>query len=83
MKVYPNPVVETFALEFVLEKTTDLAIEVVDINGKSVKQLFNGKGIQGVNNFSFNKANLSSGTYFLVITNNSTIIKNEKIIISN
>jgi hypothetical protein len=83
MKVYPNPVVETFALEFVLENTTDLVIEVVDVNGKSVKQLFKGKGIQGVNNFSFNKANLSSGTYFLVITNNSTIIKNEKIIISN
>ncbi|MBP7809040.1 MAG: T9SS type A sorting domain-containing protein [Bacteroidia bacterium] len=83
VKVYPNPVVETFSVEFVLEKSSNLIIEVVDANGKTVKQLFNGKGVQGVNNFSFNKANLSSGTYFLVITNSSTIIKNEKIIITN
>ena len=82
-KVYPNPVVETFLLEFELDKTMNLNIDVLDLNGKIVKQLYAGKGVQGINNFSFNKANLSSGTYFLVITNNSTIIKNEKIIITN
>lgn len=83
MKVFPNPVVETFNIEFTLEKTMDLTINVIDINGKIVKNLYNGKGLQGVNNFSFNKANLANGTYFLVITNNSTPIKNEKIIINN
>jgi hypothetical protein len=58
-KVHPNPVVETFLLEFELEKTMSLNIDVLDLNGKTVKQLYAGRGMQGVNNFSFNKANLS------------------------
>jgi Tol biopolymer transport system component len=51
--------VETFLLEFELEKTMSLNIDVLDLNGKTVKQLYAGRGMQGVNNFSFNKANLS------------------------
>lgn len=83
MKVYPNPVTESFSVEFTLETTTNLTIEIKDVTGKIVKQLFNGKASQGLNHFSFNKSNLATGTYYLVITNNSTIIKNEKIIINN
>ncbi len=83
IKVYPNPIVETFNIEFSLDNNTELNIEVIDITGKTIKVLYNGKGIHGLNNFSFNKSNLSSGTYFLVIKNNSKTIKNEKIIINN
>lgn len=83
IKVYPNPIVETFNIEFSLDNNTELNIEVIDITGKTIKVLYNGKGIHGLNNFSFNKSNLSLGTYFLIIKNNSNIIKNEKIIINN
>lgn len=83
VKVYPNPAVETFNIEFTLDNTTNLEIEIVDASSKVVKQLYNGKANMGVNTFSFNKANLSAGTYFLVIKNNSTIFKNEKIVINN
>lgn len=83
LKVYPNPVFESFSIEFTLETTTPLTIEVKDVAGKVVKQLFAGKANQGLNHFSFNKANLAAGTYFLVISNPSSIIKNEKIIINN
>lgn len=83
LKVFPNPIVESFTIEFTLENSTNLLIEVIDVNGKLVKELYNGKGVSGTNNFSFNKANLANGTYFLTIKNNSNIIKNEKIIINN
>jgi hypothetical protein len=82
-KVFPNPVVETFTIELSLTENTNLEISIFDISGKVVKELYNGKGLQGENIFSFNKANLSKGTYFLIIKNNLNTIKNEKIIIAN
>lgn len=83
VKIYPNPVSETFNIEFKLDSPLNIEIQITDINGKLIKNLYNGRGLQGDNIFSFNKSNLSSGTYFLIIKNNSTQIKNEKIIINN
>ena len=82
-KVFPNPVVETFTLEFSLNKNTPIAIDIVDVNGSIIKELYQGVAQQGDNVFSFNKANLSSGIYFLRIKNNANILKNEKIIITD
>lgn len=82
-KLFPNPVVESFTVKFTLNENINLEINIFDVNGKIVKELYAGKGLQGNNVFSFNKANLTNGTYFLIIKNNSTIIKNEKIIIAN
>lgn len=81
-KIYPNPVVENFSVEFTLESATQLMIEVTDASGKMIKSLYQGKAQQGVNIFTFNKANLQAGTYFLTIRDESKLYKNEKIIIS-
>jgi hypothetical protein len=81
-KIYPNPIVDNFYVDFILNNNSKLDIEIIDINGKLVQQLFKGNVNSGNINFSFNKANLSSGMYFLVIKDNSIIIKNEKIIIN-
>lgn len=81
--VFPNPVSQDFNVKFTLITSIPISIVVVDANGKLVKELFNGKANAGENFFSFNKANLKSGTYFLNITNETTTLKNEKIIISN
>ncbi|MGE0568441.1 MAG: T9SS type A sorting domain-containing protein [Bacteroidia bacterium] len=83
LKVFPNPVVESFSVEFNLESAVSLKIKIIDINGKLIKLLYDGKGISGSNSFTFNKSNLSSGTYFLTIMDDSKTIKNEKIIINN
>ncbi|MEI6852897.1 MAG: T9SS type A sorting domain-containing protein [Bacteroidota bacterium] len=80
--LYPNPIIETFTIEFTLTENTPLEINIVDMDGKMVKELYHGNASQGDNNFSFNKANLAKGTYFLVIKSNSSILKNEKIIIA-
>ena len=81
-KIYPNPVVNIFSVEFALENQTQLNINITDISGKTIKELYRGKANQGTNIFTFNKANLPAGTYFLTIRDESTIYKNEKIIIS-
>jgi hypothetical protein len=83
-KVFPNPVKENdFTVEFSLTEHTDINISVVDATGKIVKELYNGKATSGDNIFSFNKANLAQGVYFLNIKSNTQVIKNEKIVIAN
>lgn len=83
VNVFPNPVTESFTVAFTLEESTMVDIAVMDLNGKLVQSLYNGKATAGSNTFSFNKANLAKGTYFLMIKDNTKIIKNEKIIIAN
>jgi hypothetical protein len=83
LRVFPNPVIQTFQVGFTLIENTELIINILDIGGKIVKELYRGKAMQGENSFSFNKANLSGGTYFLVIKDNSNIFINEKIVITD
>lgn len=83
MKLYPNPVAETFVVEFNLDQNTELHIEVTDQAGKTVRQLYHGKASAGLNNFSFNKAQLSPGMYQLNIKNTTGIIRHEKIVVAD
>jgi hypothetical protein len=83
LSVYPNPVIDVFTVEFEMPTTDNVEIAVYDMTGRVVKELYSGKANAGTNNFSFNKANLSAGTYFLSIKSSSNTIKNEKIIIAN
>lgn len=81
--VYPTLVYDQFFTEFSLENNTNLTIEVYNTDGKLVKELFNGPGHFGKNVFTFNKNNLSSGTYFVSIKSTNKVLLNEKIIINN
>lgn len=81
-KIYPNPVVETFVIEFDLPQTTELNISLFDISGNLIVQLHNGTANAGHNIFSFNKGQLSVGTYLLTISTNEKTIINEKIVIT-
>ena len=48
-----------------------------------IKELYSGHAQKGTNFFTFNQANLNSGTYFINIILNSKSIKNEKIVIAD
>ncbi|MBC7553506.1 MAG: T9SS type A sorting domain-containing protein [Taibaiella sp.] len=80
--VYPNPVTDNFSVSFQLNAATAVHITITDVNGRLVKDLFEGKAAEGVNEFSFNKANLAPGVYFLQIGAGATVISSEKIVIS-
>ncbi|MCI5055343.1 MAG: T9SS type A sorting domain-containing protein [Flavobacteriales bacterium] len=81
VKVYPNPVVDLFQLEFEAIDGNELAIQIFDMNGKLVKDLYKDTPRNGLNRLYFNKGALSEGTYFVRISSNQEILKNEKIII--
>ena len=81
-KVFPNPVTSNFSLEFSLENNCSLEISVEDMNGRLVKNLYSGKGSEGLNEFSFNKANLANGVYFIRIAADGLLKKTEKIVVA-
>jgi hypothetical protein len=81
MKVAPNPVYDGCNIIFTLSEREQITISILDMQGKVVKELYSTTAEAGENVFSFNKANLSSGTYFVHVNSKSTLIKNEKIVI--
>ncbi len=81
--VYPNPVYDNFSVKFELKERKDISVDIIDMQGKVVAQLYNGIADRGENVFSFNKANLATGVYFVRIFGNSSMLKSEKIIIND
>ena len=82
LTVSPNPVADRFVLNFQLPKPGPVDIRLFDAQGKLVRNLYSGQGYLGENLFSFNKENLSSGTYILEIKHNQNILQHEKIIVT-
>jgi hypothetical protein len=83
LKAYPNPVVDRFNVEFSLGVDSKTEIGVYDMEGRMVKSLYSGFCHSGENQFSFNKANLGSGTYFLLIRTDASEVLHEKIVVTN
>lgn len=81
LTIVPNPVVETFVLNFDVIEDIPVEVKIIGMDGRLVKHLYSGTAFIGENKFAFNKANLASGTYFVQIQSDDKQIANEKIII--
>lgn len=81
-QVYPNPVTDRYNIRFNVGERQNVIINLTDIQGRIVVQLYDGIIEVGENNFSFEKGNLANGIYSLNIIGANTNIKNEKIVIS-
>jgi hypothetical protein len=80
-KVYPNPAIDRFNLEFSMNKRTLVEIAINDASGRMVKLLLKDMAEEGRNLFSFNKGVLTAGIYFIQVKSGNKIIANEKIVI--
>ena len=65
LSVYPNPVNRDTKIKLSLSKKQQINIDLFNIKGQIISNLYSGLGNQGRNEISFNMANLSSGIYFL------------------
>lgn len=79
--IYPNPIVETYKIEFEMQNREQIQIEIIDLQGKVIKELYNGLTFEGKNLFTFNKSPLTSGVYFIKISSKNKTLKNEKIVV--
>lgn len=79
---YPNPFNPTTKINFSLDVTSDVKLNVYDTSGKLITTLVNGIMQKGYQSVTFNAGNLSSGVYFyglnagnLYSTGKMTLIK--------
>ncbi|MBL7999519.1 MAG: T9SS type A sorting domain-containing protein, partial [Candidatus Kapabacteria bacterium] len=81
LTVFPNPIIDLFSIEFNVEYSATIHIEIHDVSGKSGSSLFNGQLKKGKNILTFNKAAFAKGVYFLTIKDDKKIIASKKLFI--
>ena len=65
--IYPNPASSTINIEYNSDKDGSIDIMLVDVLGKVVTSLSNKSIFKGVNSFSYDLSNVSTGSYVLKI----------------
>ncbi|MCK9398572.1 MAG: alpha-amylase family glycosyl hydrolase [Bacteroidales bacterium] len=78
MRVFPNPS-DDFSIQIELEKPSLLTLEIFDLSGRKVDEIYNGRLQSGSHQFGWSgrEAGLSPGIYLLraVTANNSEVLK--------
>lgn len=84
LSLYPNPINDFFEVKFNLEKGADVQIDLYDINGKLIQNLYNNSHPAGLFNLKWekglNNATLTTGMYFLKVNVNGDL-HTEKLIL--
>lgn len=78
--IFPNPFMEQMDVVFELQETSVLRLELVDIEGRSVKLFLEDRIKAGKNRLSFNAEYLDAGTYFLNAYGQNRLVFSEKVI---
>lgn len=76
----PNPASEFVSFEIELPQIQTVEIELIDINGNTIKDIFSGLASEGKNKFDFNVANILSGSYRISVNINGKVISQQLIV---
>ena len=69
VRVYPNPVRGNLNIEFELDRTSNVSVEIYNILGSRVASIYNDRNAFGYKSVQFDVSNLPSGIYMVTITN--------------
>lgn len=72
LNVYPNPADKTTEIKFNLAKISTVDIELFNLEGKRMEEVFSGQLPVGENKMSINTAPLAAGTYLIKMTSEGT-----------
>ncbi len=78
--VFPNPIQERIEIEFELQESRMVALDLYDMNGKHIKRFIEDRLRAGKNKLSFNGQFLSAGSYLLQATSKDAPLFSKKII---
>ena len=67
LMVYPNPIAEQAVFEYALTTTGKVSCELVDIQGRSVRTLFNAQRPAGQHRETLDLSGITAGQYMLVL----------------
>jgi len=77
---YPNPFNPVTQIQYTIPKDDFVKLNIYDISGRLVKNLFEGNKPAGNYQINFDGSNLSSGVYFYTLQTSSEIITNKLIL---
>jgi len=69
---YPNPAKDNMTIEYALDNSTHVTVEIFDVNGKLIREYKQGKQDAGKYSLNVNVSNLQSGKYYFSIKANGT-----------
>ncbi len=71
VNVYPNPFEDEATIRLVLKENANVSIDLLDLSGREITSIYNGKSNKGTSNYVLSAAHLASGTYFICIKVNN------------
>jgi spore coat protein A len=76
LQIAPNPFNHKLTIQFKLEQTSMVSLNIYDVKGALVKQLYSGSNEPGLKKIELDGANWSNGTYFCqVIINGQQFVR--------
>jgi len=81
ISLFPNPANTQVNIEFTLQNATDMTIEVVDMNGKTIETIVMNNAVVGTNATKLNVVNFANGVYSVVLRSNDSLTT-KKLVIS-
>ena len=82
LRVFPNPVQEQLQVAFKVPKEEMVKVEIIDVQGKTLRVLTNQKYQSGVHQISYDCKDLVAGSYFCKLELAGAFAKVEKLILS-
>ncbi len=79
-KNYPNPFSHQTTIQFKVENTSLVSIDVYDISGKKIREITNREYSPGNYQLTFSKGNLEKGLYFLRLQNDNFVTARKMVI---
>ncbi len=73
-ELYPNPVSQSATISFSLNEASPVIIEILDVNGRSLKVIADENFSEGSHEIKFNRESLSAGIYFLQLKTNEGVM---------
>ena len=68
MSIYPNPATAITAIPVELDMNQEIAIRMLDVSGKLVKEIYQGSAPMGESNYFINAQDFQSGIYFVELS---------------
>ncbi|MBK9730997.1 MAG: T9SS type A sorting domain-containing protein [Chitinophagaceae bacterium] len=79
--VYPNPISSSATVTFFLSKESNVTIEMMDVNGRSLRVITKKDFSAGNHEVIFNRESLVGGIYFLQLKTNEGVMRKKLILL--
>jgi len=81
VSLFPNPATDEINVYFTLNNSTDVSVEIIDLNGRVIESHLLNNTTSGFNSTILNVSNYANGVYSLLIRANNSLMT-QKLVIS-